>query len=210
MKKNLLLFEMISLYFIAPLLLFILDLRKYVIIFLLFAFIYTLLTLFIKDKNFLLKENKKINKKYILPLIIRIIATVIFLTVFTKYFLHIQPFVFISSRPRLWLMIMILYPILSVLPQTFIYRFFMERRYSRIIKNDFGFILISAGLFSFAHFIIYQNYIATVFSFIGGIFFAHTYKKSNSFFLSFLEQAIYGDTIFSIGLGLYFYSGHLR
>ncbi len=44
----------------------------------------------------------------------------------------------------------------------------------------------------------------------GGWLFADTYRQSRSLWLVCLEHALYGDLIFTIGLGTFFYHGAVR
>jgi hypothetical protein len=67
----------------------------------------------------------------------------------------------------LWLLIMILYPILSAFPQEIVYRSFFFKRYGNLFKNKKVLIFVNAFLFSFAH-IIYLNPIVIFFYFYWG------------------------------------------
>ena len=42
---------------------------------------------------------------------------------------------------------------------------------------------------------------------VGGLMFANTYRRTNSLFLVSLEHALYGNTLFFIGLGWFFWGG---
>jgi hypothetical protein len=46
-------------------------------------------------------------------------------------------------------------------------------------------------------------------SFFGGLLFAHTYHTSKSLALVWLEHTLYGWTLFTLGLGWYFYHGNV-
>jgi uncharacterized protein len=109
-----------------------------------------------------------------------------------------------SERPLLWLMIMILYPLLSVWPQEVLYRSFLYHRYARLWNGKWGFILASALSFGFAH-IVFSNIIAVSFTVIGGALFAYDYAHYKSLALAWINHALYGGFIFTIGLGWYFY-----
>lgn len=67
------------------------------------------------------------------------------------------------------------------------------------------FIGLNAVLFSFSH-IIFNNWLAIVLTFFGGIMFAFTYRKSNSLMVVFIEHMLYGNWIFTVGIGQYFYA----
>jgi len=67
-------------------------------------------------------------------------------------------------------------------------------------------ILASALVFAFAH-VLYINWIAPLLSFIAGIIFATTYAKTKSLALVTIEHGLYGNALFLVGLGWYFYGG---
>ncbi len=111
------------------------------------------------------------------------------------------------ERPELWLRIMVLYPLLSVWPQEIIYRSFMYHRYAPLWGNTRGYIMASVIAFGFMH-IIFLNPIAVIMTALGGFLFASDFAKHKSLGLACLEHALYGCLIFTIGLGVYFYSGN--
>ena len=109
--------------------------------------------------------------------------------------------------PELWLLIMIFYPLISVTTQEIMFRVFFFHRYRGLFGDRaWPLILLNAVLFSFAH-IIFQNWISIWMSFIGGLLFAWRYSRTGSFWAIAFEHAIYGDLIFTVGLGRYFYTG---
>jgi membrane protease YdiL (CAAX protease family) len=115
-------------------------------------------------------------------------------------------FGFARERPRIWLMVMCLYPIFSAFPQTIIWRAFLFHRYQDLFPDRWAIIAASAVTFSFSH-LLFQNWWAIIFTLIGGVLFAWTYVRTRSVLLSAIEHALYGDFIFAIGLGWYFYHG---
>jgi membrane protease YdiL (CAAX protease family) len=114
---------------------------------------------------------------------------------------------FILPRKQLflWGMIMIFYPIWSAYPQELIYRSWYFHRYRSLFKREWVFIFLNALLFSFSH-IIFRNWLAIVMTFFGGLMFAYTYRKSNSLMTVFIEHLLYGNYIFTVGIGQYFYA----
>ena len=63
-------------------------------------------------------------------------------------------FLFPKENFKLWIIVMALYPVLSVIPQEFVYRVFFFQRYKTIFDNNFkdragyeniGWLEISAG-----------------------------------------------------------------
>ncbi|WP_254712471.1 CPBP family intramembrane glutamic endopeptidase [Polaribacter pectinis] len=93
-----------------------------------------------------------------------------------------------------------IYAFFSVYPQELLFRTFFFKRYENLFKNERLFIFINAVLFSLAH-LFFQNTIVIVITFIGGILFAITYKKTKSTFLVSVEHAIYGCWLFTVGMG---------
>ena len=116
---------------------------------------------------------------------------------------------FPRSSPVSWLLFVLLYPIVSVVPQGIIYRVFFFRRYRELFGSGWTMIAASAMVFSYAH-IIYRNPIAIILTLLGGLFLAHTHARNDSPWLSNLEHALYGDFVFTIGLGCYICSGTIQ
>ncbi|MEK8021825.1 MAG: hypothetical protein VSS75_033535 [Candidatus Parabeggiatoa sp.] len=50
----------------------------------------------------------------------------------------------------------------------------------------------------------FANWIAIILSFISGLFFAQTYYKTRSALLVTIEHILYGNFLFTIGLGWFF------
>jgi len=63
---------------------------------------------------------------------------------------------------------------------------------------------VNALCFSMAH-IIFRNWIALVFTFVGSIVFSLTYIRSRSLNAVFIEHSIYGNIFFTNGFGIFFY-----
>jgi len=100
---------------------------------------------------------------------------------------------------------MFVYPLLSVVPQEFVYRTFFFERYKPLFSNSAAMILASTFCFGFVH-IMFHNWIAPVFSGIGGLLFSISYARHKSLKLVSIEHAAYGCYVFTIGLGWYFYN----
>ena len=115
-------------------------------------------------------------------------------------------FNFIRRAPAFWLLLMILYPVLSVYPQGIVYRAFFLERYRALFPNPATRIVMSAVAFAFVH-IIFRNVIAVGLTLIGGLIFAWRYAETGSLLTSSFEHALYGCWMFTIGLGDYFYKG---
>ena len=159
------------------------------------------------------------------PVLIRWFIATILILAFT-FFYEPDRFLYIPlEAPGIIPFLILAYPVLSALPQEFIFCSFFMRRYGPFIKRwskphtdenaverkAFGFdewmkIIASAIVFGYAH-MLFLNWVAPVFSFMGGLIFAHTYLKTRSLALVTLEHSLYGNSIFLAGIGYYFYSG---
>ncbi|MBX2806509.1 MAG: CPBP family intramembrane metalloprotease [Hyphomicrobiales bacterium] len=107
----------------------------------------------------------------------------------------------------IWVMVMIMYPLISVTTQEIMYRVFFFHRYKPLFERDpQGAIVLNAVLFSFSH-IVFQNVTTLIISLLGGLLFAWRYQSSKSYWALVLEHSIYGNLIFTVGLGKYFYTG---
>lgn len=109
-------------------------------------------------------------------------------------------FTVVATKPKMWVLILFFYAVFSVYPQELLYRTFFFKRYQNLFKNDFICILVNAILFSLAH-AFFKNTLVLCITFIGGILFAYTYKKTNSTFLVSIEHTIYGCWLFTVGMG---------
>lgn len=109
-------------------------------------------------------------------------------------------FAVLLNKPKLWVLILLFYSLFSVYPQELLYRTFFFKRYKTLFKNEYVFIFINALLFSLAH-LFFKNTLVLLLTFIGGILFAFTFKKTKSTFLVSIEHSIYGCWLFTVGMG---------
>lgn len=114
----------------------------------------------------------------------------------------------------LWLLIAVLYPLLSVVPQGFIFRAAWSNLYAPGLQRNLGLsegtvFVLGVATFAFAH-VIFRNSTALIATAVGGALFLYTYKTTGSLMLSNLEHAIYGLSAFTFGLGQYLYLGAAR
>lgn len=168
-------------------------------VFLLFLF------LLIRDKSF---DRKKFGFNGFSTRRLLFIRFIIFVIVSSLLVLILSPenlFILPRKQLTLWIMIMIFYPIWSAYPQELIYRSWYFHRYRSLFKREWAFLVLNALLFSFSH-IIFRNWLAIVLTFFGGLMFALTYKRSNSLMTVFIEHLLYGNYIFTVGIGQYFYA----
>jgi uncharacterized protein len=113
---------------------------------------------------------------------------------------------FPRTRPALWLVFMVAYPMLSALPQGIIWRVFLVHRY-RVLFPDLGYLIaVGAAAFSLAH-LAFWNVIALAVTALGGALFLWTYLATESMWLAVLEHGAYGLAAFAAGLGPYLYRG---
>src|SRR5262249_62171780 len=77
-------------------------------------------------------------------------------------------------------------------------------RYQALFGSGWALLLASALAFGFVH-IIFGNWLAVALCVIGGLLFSFTYYQSGSLLLTCLDHAIFGNFIFTIGLGQFFY-----
>lgn len=105
-----------------------------------------------------------------------------------------------------YLLVIALYPFLSVLGQEIAYRLLFFKRYGALFSNQTVAIIASAFVFALAH-AFYLNWVAIILSFAGGIFFAWAYVRTSSFPLVWILHSLAGQVLFTSGLGIYFYHG---
>ena len=115
----------------------------------------------------------------------------------------------VLHRPGLWLLVMLAYPVLSVLPQELIYRVFFFDRYGSLFGHGLGLLAANAVAFSVAH-ILFHNWVAVLLTLVGGWLFGSTYRRTSSMLFTAVEHSLYGCAIFTVGLGGYFLEGTMR
>lgn len=165
-----------------------------------FGFIYVLFVLLRIEKNkFKIAPNldwKGFFNRVILQLIGIAILTITYMWFVDKP----NIFIVVLNKPLLWLMIIFVYSFFSVYPQELIYRTFFFQRYQSLFKSEKLFILLNATVFSLAH-IFFRNGLVLLLTFVGGILFALTFKKTKSTLMVTVEHAIYGSWLFTVGMG---------
>ena len=111
------------------------------------------------------------------------------------------------TRPIAWLLVMLLYPPISAYSQEIMFRTLFFHRYAGLLRRPAACVLASGLLFGWAH-IVVHNLSAIFLDAIGGLLFAATYERRRSTLLVSLEHGLYGNFIFTIGLGGLFYNVH--
>ena len=164
------------------------------------GFCYVVIVLLRVEKNkFKMAPNLRW-KQFFKEALIKLIAIAIITSLYMWFVDKENLYVVILNKPLLWVMILFIYSFFSVYPQELIYRTFFFQRYKFLFKNERLFIFINAILFSLAH-IFFKNALVMVLTFLGGILFAVTYKKTQSTLLVTIEHAIYGSWLFTVGMG---------
>lgn len=141
------------------------------------------------------------------PILMRWVLACIGMLLFLSWYDPARLFDLILHRSHLLPTLMVAYPLISALPQELIFCSFFFERYKRLFgKNGALMIGASAIVFAYAH-MLYINPVAPTLSLLAGVIFAQTYAKTKSLALVTIEHALYGNAMFLIGLGWYFYSG---
>lgn len=128
------------------------------------------------------------------------------LTLGVLLFLPERLLAFPRNSPEMWMIVMLLYPLLSVYPQELIYRAFFFHRYAALFPSSVATVSASALAFGWMH-IVFQNAVAVGLSALGGALFAWTYHRTRSVVAASVEHALYGCFVFTVGLGWFFYGG---
>ena len=164
------------------------------------GFTYIIYVLF-KVEKMKLQIEKNINWVAFWKLtIIKLLIIAVITSLFVWFTDANSLFIVVLNKPKLWILILILYSLFSVYPQEFLYRTFFFKRYKNLFKNENIFIVINALLFSLAH-LFFKNMLVLMLTFIGGILFAITFKKTKSTLLVSIEHSIYGCWLFTVGMG---------
>jgi membrane protease YdiL (CAAX protease family) len=113
------------------------------------------------------------------------------------------------EHPGLWLLILAIYPALSVYAQEVAFRALFFHRYALLFRTQWAMIAASAIAFGFAH-VILLNWTAILLSTAGGILFGRTFWRTRSVLATCVEHTLYGWFLFTIGWGQYLYSGSME
>ena len=109
--------------------------------------------------------------------------------------------------PSLWMMVVVLYPLLSVIAQELVYRTFFFHRYGSLFGSATWLaICVNGALFGFGH-VMFGNWIAIIGTAALGTILAYRYTRTRSFWAVWFEHSLYGWLVFTVGLGRFFYTG---
>lgn len=141
-------------------------------------------------------ELRRILRRFALLAPLLLVATVLLMPE------HV--FSFPQERPRMWAVLMLTYPVYSALPQELIYRAFFFWRYRRLVGPRTLFIALNAVSFGLAHLFL-DHWLSIALTVGAGVVFSYTYLRTRTLHLVWLEHALYGNLLFTIGLGHLFY-----
>jgi membrane protease YdiL (CAAX protease family) len=126
---------------------------------------------------------------------------------------------FPRRNPGLWVAVMCLYPIFSVYPQELFCRAMFFHRYAPLLgarpitatgdampRGVWRVIVVNAAAFGWLH-VVFGHWLSVALTFAGGLLFAVTYVRARSLAAAWLEHALYGCLVFTLGLGQFFYAG---
>jgi len=140
------------------------------------------------------------------PILIRWVFASIGMLGFIYFYDPERMFGMFERAPLFIPFLLIMYPILSALPQEFIFCSFFFERYKKFFTTEKSMIIASAIVFAYAH-VLFINWVAPLLSLIAGLIFATTYARTKSLALVTIEHGLYGNVLFLVGLGWYFYGG---
>jgi membrane protease YdiL (CAAX protease family) len=206
-KPFYLVFEFVLLFIGIPLLIFYRVLPNVPILYLL-AIALGAMLLLSRDASF--DSDRVLSASGILKnlpsLFLRDLAFLILLAIAVRIFAPELLFSLVKRSPVFWALIMVFYPLVSVYPQEILYRAYFFHRYRPLFGSGWTMFIASACAFGFVH-VIFGNWVAIALSAVGGLLFAVTYSSSGSLLLTCIDHALFGDFLFTIGLGRFFYHG---
>ena len=109
-----------------------------------------------------------------------------------------------KGNPTIWLALLFFYPIFSAYPQEVVYRMFLFRRYAPLFRKKWIIVLASGISFSFVH-IVYFSWLSLILTFFAGLYLAWVYDKTKSVLLTSILHGLFGNLIFTVGLGHHFW-----
>lgn len=116
---------------------------------------------------------------------------------------------FISAEPWLWFVFVVFYPLFACYPQEVLFRAFFFHRYGPLFERQAVTVVLSGLSFGLAHLFL-ANPFAPVLAAFGGMLFAYRYAKAGTVMAPAVEHGLWGNFLFTIGMGWYFYSGSIR
>ena len=192
--------EFFFIFLIIPSTIFFLDSSIIIFLSLYLVSILSLVILYF-DKTFLFTSlKKKIDWKFV------IIFSVIFFFLGFFYVLLVDKnllFIFPKTNFKLWLIVIFIYPFLSVIPQELVYRVFFFQRYFPNINRFYFPAFLNLVVFAYGH-LVFSNMHAIIITAIVSPIFTYAYLKK-SFLTCVILHTLGGQIIFTLGLGKYFF-----
>lgn len=212
MKKIYLIGEFLILFIVLPVVLFLfrkIIAQKVVVIILLAAgpcSLYLIMGRGFPRQAFLQTDQWR---HHLIRILITFIPPALAMTVYAAYFMGDRFLVFPKESPAFLGLVLVFYPILAAYPQEIIFRGFFFHRYRTLFPKRFAMILVSSLCFGWAH-LMYANWVAPLLAGLGGILFAYRYLSTKSLLMVGIEHALWGNFLFTVGIGWYFYSGAIK
>ena len=192
--------EFFFIFLIIPSTIFFLDSSIIIFLTLYLVSIFSLVILYF-DKTFLFTSlKKKIDWTFV------IIFSVIFFFLGFFYLLLVDKnllFIFPKTNFKLWLIVIFIYPFLSVIPQELVYRVFFFQRYFPNINRFYFPVFLNLVVFAYGH-LVFSNMHAIIITAIVSPIFTYAYLKK-SFLTCVILHTLGGQIIFTLGLGKYFF-----
>jgi uncharacterized protein len=162
-----------------------------------------------KTFDFSVLWNIRNFRRHITEVMVAFLCIGVFLTAFTYFAYEHRFLVFPINQPNACLIFILIYPLLSALPQEIIFKSFFFHRYGSIFPGAAALILFNGISFGLFH-LWYANVIAPLFSVAAGMLLAYRYVKTRSLIIVTIEHSLLGIFLYIIGLGWFFYSGSIR
>lgn len=165
-----------------------------------------LMVYYLKKQSFHWREIKmfQVSSRFLITNVLLIILSSVIIFSWVYFFYKEDLFNLPQYNFKVWLLLIIFYPLFSASLQEIVFRVFMFRRYKKLFFKPWMLIIASGVAFSFAH-IFYLSAISLILTLIMGIYLAYIYLKTRSFLLVALVHSFYGNLVFTIGLGEHFW-----
>ena len=196
--------ELLMLSILIPSVIFFFKLAPYILFILWAILVYTILVYrYVGSRQEIVV---KFDLRTVVVVVCRWVVATIILLILTYQVFPDKLFMIQENNPGLIWKILIFYPIFSALPQEFIFCKFFFHRYRCFFGDGVLMVAMSAFAFCVAH-ILFLNWVAPILGLMAGILFANTYMKTRSLAMVALEHSLYGNALFVLGLGWYFWGG---
>lgn len=184
--------------------------RHVPLIFLLLIVLVGLVAFLLWDRTFSLKRelSRGIARSELTSIIAIFVAVAAAMAAYV-WLVEPERFLYFPRRSLLfWGMVMLLYPVFSAFPQELVYRTFFFHRYGALFGSArWAAVGVNGALFGLAH-IMMGSAISVVLSGALGGLLAYRYTHARSFWAAWLEHSLYGQLVFTVGLGYLFFTGN--